>query len=191
VFVPAGVLPALFGAGVTSTDITGYVNGAAATTTSVSDDTIFTTDGTGVTGAHLSFSYTFASPTDNSVGVVPAEEGGGGGGGPCFIASAVFGSYQAPEVWALREFRFHYLMTNAAGRALVRLYETVSPPVARFLAQHEWLKTIVRVALMPAVWFSSFMLQASYAAKMLALLAMAALSIGLVGYGIRRRMARA
>ncbi|MFB3818949.1 MAG: CFI-box-CTERM domain-containing protein [Candidatus Methylomirabilales bacterium] len=186
IFVPSGVLPALFGAGITSTDITGYVNGAAATTTSVSDDTIFTADGTGVQGAHLSFSYTFASPTDNSVGVVAAEEGGGDSG-LCFIASAVFGSYQAPEVWALREFRYHYLMTNAVGRAFVRLYETVSPPIARFLGQHEWLKTIVRLALMPAVWLSLFMLQASSAAKMLALMAIAALALGFVGYRLRRR----
>lgn len=190
IFVPSGVLPALFGAGVTSTDITGYVNGAQATTTSASDDTIFTADGTGVTGAHLSFSYTFASPTDNSVGVAPAEERQGDDG-LCFIASAVFGSYQAPEVWALREFRYHYLMTNAMGRAFVRLYETVSPPIASVLAQHEWLKTIVRLALMPAVWFSAFMLHASYAAKMLVLMALAVLPLGILGYRLRRRMARA
>jgi hypothetical protein len=190
IFVPSGVLPTLFGAGVTSTDITGYVNGAAATTTSTSDSTTFTADGASVTGAHLSFTYTFASPTDNSVGVVVAEERQGDDG-PCFIAGAVFGSYQAPEVWALREFRFHYLMTNAVGRAFVRLYETASPPIARFLAQHEWLKTIVRLALMPAVWLSLFMLHASYAAKLAAMMVMAALALGLVGYRLRRRAARA
>ena len=76
----------------------------------------------------------------------------GGGGGGCFIATAAYGSYLDPHVQALRDFRDDYLMTNAAGRTLVSLYETYSPPVASFVARHESLKWATRVGLTPLVY---------------------------------------
>ena len=44
---------------------------------------------------------------------VPAGGGGGGIEG-CFLATAAYGSYLDPHVEALRYFRDHYLVTNAA-----------------------------------------------------------------------------
>ncbi len=180
-FVPSGVVQTVFGSGVTSGDITGYVNGVEATTTATSDSTTFTADGSAVTGVRLSFNYTFASATDTSTGV---KSSGGDSGGNCFIASAVFGSYASPSVWALREFRFHYLMTNAIGRGLVRAYERVSPPMAAFLDRHEFLKPAVRAAIMPAVWFSAFMLRSSSAVKLASGLGVV---LVVVGFAVRRR----
>jgi hypothetical protein len=78
--------------------------------------------------------------------------GGGGGGGGCFIATAAYGSSLAPHVQALRDFRDDYLMTNAAGKALVALYERYSPPFASRIARHESLKLATRAGLTPVVY---------------------------------------
>jgi hypothetical protein len=62
----------------------------------------------------------------------------------CFIATACYGSVNAPEVELLRQFRDEHLKPNAAGRAFVRLYYFISPPIARYLRKHEGAKRIVR-----------------------------------------------
>ncbi|MBM4331502.1 MAG: hypothetical protein FJ117_09825 [Deltaproteobacteria bacterium] len=77
-----------------------------------------------------------------------------GGGGGCFIATAAYGSSLAHEVFVLREFRDHYLLNNPLGQLLVSFYYAISPPLADFLARHENLRGIVRIALYSAVGFS-------------------------------------
>lgn len=47
--------------------------------------------------------------------------------GGCYVATAIYGSYDCPEVWVLRRFRDDTLMQRALGRALVRTYYFVSP----------------------------------------------------------------
>jgi len=69
----------------------------------------------------------------------------------CFIATAAYGYYSAPQVRALRAFRDRYLLTNGPGRAFVRWYYRHSPPAARYISTHPVSKAVVRIALWPAV----------------------------------------
>lgn len=63
---------------------------------------------------------------------------------PCFIATAVYGDTLAPEVQALRMFRDQALMPHMLGRAFVKTYYAVSPPIARFLKTRPGLAAPVR-----------------------------------------------
>jgi hypothetical protein len=69
----------------------------------------------------------------------------------CFIATAAYGFYSAPQVQALRDFRDRYLLTNAPGRAFVAWYYHYGPRGAHFINLHPWLKAPVRLALLPLV----------------------------------------
>lgn len=81
---------------------------------------------------------------------LPYSSSGGGGGG-CFIATAAFGSQLEPQVMLLRQFRDRLLLPHAAGQKFVELYYTWSPPIARFIAGHGWLKAVVRACLYPLI----------------------------------------
>jgi len=69
----------------------------------------------------------------------------------CFIATAAYGSTLDPHVQVLRDFRDRVLAPSRAGKAFMDLYYAWSPPAARFIAQHEGLRTAVRWALTPVV----------------------------------------
>ncbi|MDH4206631.1 MAG: fibronectin type III domain-containing protein [Desulfobacteraceae bacterium] len=72
----------------------------------------------------------------------------------CFIATAAYGSLMEPHVKILRDFRDRFLFDNAAGRSLVRLYYNYSPPIADFIAEHDSLRAMVRISLLPFVGVS-------------------------------------
>ncbi|MCL5286509.1 MAG: hypothetical protein M1453_00735 [Acidobacteria bacterium] len=75
------------------------------------------------------------------VTVEPTETAGSG----CFIATAACGTDQAPEVVELRMFREKVLRQTRTGRAMIAVYETVSPPLARVIRCSETLRWLVRV----------------------------------------------
>ena len=50
--------------------------------------------------------------------------------GGCFIATAVYGSYNAPEVIILRKFRDNFLLNYFMGRIFITFYYKISPPIA-------------------------------------------------------------
>lgn len=88
----------------------------------------------------------------------------------CFIATAAYGSYQAPYVTLLREFRDDYLLPHAFGTVLVNFYYAVSPPLAQFIAQHESIMAIVRILLLPCIALAYFFVKLSVGGKLLVVL---------------------
>lgn len=65
----------------------------------------------------------------------------------CFIATAVYGDFYAPEVIALRRFRDETLEASAIGRTFISLYYRCSPPIAAFLVNRPFLSALVRLPL--------------------------------------------
>lgn len=98
----------------------------------------------------------------------------------CFIATAAYGFYSAPQVQALRDFRDRYLMTNAPGRAFVDWYYRYGPRGAHFINAHPCLKPLVRIALFPLVYGSMLLLYASGGVKIAVLICAALASVILV-----------
>lgn len=88
--------------------------------------------------------------------------------GGCFIATAAYGSMLEPHVVALRQFRDQYLERTGLGRAFIRLYYRHSPPVAAVIAEHEWLRFLVRMLLTPLVLAIAFPFRALMLAGLMA-----------------------
>ncbi|WP_157155919.1 CFI-box-CTERM domain-containing protein [Diaminobutyricimonas sp. LJ205] len=64
--------------------------------------------------------------------------------GGCYIATAVYGSYDAPEVMVLRKFRDERLQRSAPGRGVIAAYYAVSPALAWRLPKHRRLSSQIR-----------------------------------------------
>ena len=69
----------------------------------------------------------------------------------CFIATAAYGTNTAAEIDVLRDFRDDVLLRSSAGRDYVGFYYAASPPLADFVRNHEWLRTIVREGIVDPV----------------------------------------
>ena len=94
-------------------------------------------------------------------GFTVSNNGGDGnsGDGICFITTAAYGSRLTAEARVLTSLRDKVLMSSTVGRAFVKLYYKLSPPVADFIAKHNTARAVVRWSLSPVVGISWIVLQ--------------------------------
>ena len=68
----------------------------------------------------------------------PASNSSTDSGEGCYIATCVYGSYDAPEVLTLRRFRDEILKKHRLGRAFIRCYYAISPHLVKCFGKSEW-----------------------------------------------------
>ncbi len=84
--------------------------------------------------------------------VKASAEGEAKKSGGCFVATAACGDPFAPEVIILSTFRDDVLSTNGIGRAFIRMYYAMSPPIAAVIARSGALRCAAMVLIVtPAV----------------------------------------
>jgi hypothetical protein len=121
-------------------------------------------DGVGAKGVYVQANGTFTMAGGNveeksisgpgtinirggTIGSFNMEKEAGHGGGCCYIATAVYGSYDAPEVLCLRRFRDEILSPSIFGRLFITLYYRFSPPIAERLKNTQRINMFVRKTL--------------------------------------------
>ena len=62
----------------------------------------------------------------------------------CYVATAVYGSYDCPQVWTLRRYRDYSLARTWYGRAFIRTYYTISPTLVKWFGHTSWFKKMWR-----------------------------------------------
>ena len=60
--------------------------------------------------------------------------------GGCYVATAVYGSYDCPEVWTLRRFRDCTLYESWYGRTFIKAYYAISPTLVKWFGKTQWFK---------------------------------------------------
>lgn len=65
----------------------------------------------------------------------------------CYIATAVYGSYDCPQVWTLRRFRDYTLDETWYGRLFIKTYYAISPTLVDWFGETNWFKAMWRRSL--------------------------------------------
>jgi len=65
----------------------------------------------------------------------------------CYVATAVYGSYDCPEVWTLRRFRDYTLDESWYGRAFIKTYYATSPTLVKWFGKTNWFQHLWRSVL--------------------------------------------
>ena len=114
------------------------------------DDVTLTVDGKAVTFKDGKAVILAADAPGENPGDQPGDNPGGDSGsgsasrGGCYVATAVYGSYDCPEVWTLRRFRDEVLAETWYGRLFIRAYYTVSPTAVKWFGDCEWFQNFFR-----------------------------------------------
>lgn len=62
--------------------------------------------------------------------------------GGCYVATAVYGSYDCPQVWTLRRYRDDTLAATWYGRAFIHTYYAISPTLVKWFGETEWFRKL-------------------------------------------------
>ena len=68
------------------------------------------------------------------------ENGVGQNNGGCYVATAIYGSYDCPQVWTLRRYRDYTLAKTWYGRVFIKTYYAISPTLVKWFGHTEWFK---------------------------------------------------
>lgn len=82
--------------------------------------------------------------TDNFTICGDFEQGSSSSSGGCYIATAVYGSYDCPQVWVLRRYRDDILGSTWYGRFFIRAYYAISPTLVKCFGKTKWFKKLWR-----------------------------------------------
>jgi hypothetical protein len=77
----------------------------------------------------------------------PYTQNNSNSSGGCYIATAVYGSYDSPQVMVLRRYRDERLSKNIFGRLFIKAYYRLSPTVAKRLATAKRTNNFIRMLL--------------------------------------------
>lgn len=76
-----------------------------------------------------------AKNPNTQVGKAPKNNG-------CYVATAVYGSYDCPQVWTLRRYRDDTLAKTWYGRAFIHTYYAISPTLVKWFGNTNWFKNM-------------------------------------------------
>ena len=65
----------------------------------------------------------------------------------CYIATAVYKSYNCPEVWTLRRFRDNFLLNTFFGKIFVKFYYLISPTIVKYLGKTKIFNVVFKFIL--------------------------------------------
>lgn len=60
----------------------------------------------------------------------------------CYVATCVYGSYDCPQVWALRRYRDFYLDQRWWGRLFIKTYYSISPKITKLFGKTKLFQII-------------------------------------------------
>lgn len=84
---------------------------------------------------------------DGQLAAAASSGSSGAGSGGYYVATAVYGSYDCPEVWTLRRFRDRALAKTRCGRILIRTYYEISPTLVKWCGNAKWFKKMWKTPL--------------------------------------------
>lgn len=89
------------------------------------------------------FGYPIAGADSSGTSASNSDASSGG----CYVATAIYGSYDCPEVWTLRRFRDYTLAKSVFGRAFIRTYYAISPTLVKWFGKTKFFNMIFKAPL--------------------------------------------